>query len=48
MGLMKNYFGITNCVAKNIDNCLISTNVYPFSCSVCNTGYYPNKAGICE
>lgn len=39
--------GVTSCVLKNVANCAISTSIAPFSCITCNTGYYPNTAGVC-
>lgn len=46
MGLQTNSNGITNCVTKNVANCVISTNVSPFLCTQCVAGFYPS-AGVC-
>jgi hypothetical protein len=39
--------GISSCVYKSIANCVKSTNYYPFHCTRCETGYYPNPDGVC-
>ena len=39
--------GVTSCVLVSLPNCLNSTTVSPFTCLVCNTGYYPNPNGVC-
>ena len=40
--------GKTNCVAKEDFNCIISSNVYPFKCTVCDAGYYVKSDGLCD
>lgn len=40
--------GTSNCVFKNIQNCVQSTNFFPFFCQVCDLGYYPNNEGFCS
>jgi len=39
--------GVTSCVLVSLPNCLNSTTVAPFTCLICNTGYYPNPSGVC-
>lgn len=39
--------GITSCVNPNLANCLNATQTTPFTCLVCNTGFYPNTNGVC-
>lgn len=38
--------GVKQCVLKNIQFCLKSTDEFPFSCTVCSNGYY-HLAGVC-
>ena len=38
--------GLTNCVLKNIPNCLESTDNFPFTCINCNQHFYL-KDGVC-
>lgn len=38
---------VTSCVLKNIPNCVTATDSYPFKCTVCAAGYYPNSDGAC-
>ena len=40
--------GVVSCVDKNLTQCTISTNEYPFRCLQCEQDYYPNKNGLCE
>ena len=46
-GLKKDANNITSCVTKNVSNCRESTNIHPFKCLTCNTGYYPDAEGQC-
>ena len=39
--------GVTSCVAVNLANCVNATSVAPFTCLVCNNGYFPNSNGAC-
>jgi len=39
--------GITSCVSNVLQNCVNATSVAPFTCLVCNTGYFPNANGVC-
>ena len=39
--------GITHCVVINVANCATSTTVAPFTCTVCNAGFYADANGAC-
>lgn len=38
---------VTSCVSNAILNCATPTTVFPFTCLVCNTGFFPNANGVC-
>lgn len=46
-GLQTDANGATNCVDKNVANCASSTNQAPFTCLVCNSGFYLGADGTC-
>lgn len=35
--------GVRNCIKKEIPNCKLSADFFPFRCLICETGYYPNN-----
>ncbi len=39
--------GVTSCVDKNVANCDISTNVFPFTCITCKKGFFLGTDGAC-
>lgn len=39
--------GNTNCILKTVTNCAVSEDTYPFKCTTCVTGWYPNVDGNC-
>lgn len=39
--------GVTSCVSVSLPNCINATSVAPFTCLVCNTGFFPSTAGQC-
>lgn len=39
--------GVTSCVSNALLNCATATTLFPFSCLVCNTGFYPSANGTC-
>lgn len=46
-GLKTDTNGITNCVDKNVANCDISTNEFPFKCTTCKKGFFLATDGTC-
>ena len=40
--------GATSCVDKNVANCEISTNEFPFKCIQCKKDFYPVADGSCQ
>ena len=39
--------GVTNCVQVNLNNCVNTTTIAPFTCITCSTGFFPNSNGVC-
>jgi hypothetical protein len=38
---------VTNCVTNTLNNCVAATQISPFTCLTCATGFYPNNNGVC-
>jgi len=47
-GLKTDTNGVTSCVDKNVANCDISTNEFPFKCTVCKKGFFIGTDGTCS
>ena len=39
--------GVTSCVLVTLTQCATATTIAPFSCLVCNSGYFPDANGVC-
>ena len=46
-GLKTDTNGVTSCVDKNVPNCELSTNDFPFKCTQCKKGFYIGPDGEC-
>lgn len=44
---LKTENGITSCIANTDTNCLSFVQVFPFVCSICKIGFYPDPTGLC-
>jgi hypothetical protein len=47
-GLKTDTNGVTSCVDKNVANCDISTNEFPFRCTVCKKDFFIGIDGTCS
>lgn len=39
--------GVASCVIVSLPNCINATVIAPFSCTVCNVGFFPGTSGVC-
>ena len=46
-GLKTDTNGVTSCVDKNVASCEISTNTFPFACTLCKKGFFLATDGTC-